>query len=54
MEGKGYPSLRAKPLAIAHFLRHLRADKARLRRLIGWGWIVAAHDQLPTPDTRIA
>lgn len=54
IEGEVYPSLRAKQLAIEHFLRQLRADKARLRQLIGWDWIVAAHDQLPTPDTRTA
>lgn len=54
IEGEVYPSLRAKQLAIEHFLRQLRADKTRLRQLIGWDWIVAAHDQLPISDTRTA
>ena len=54
IEGEVYPSLRAKQLAIEHFLRQLRADKARLRQLIGWDWIIAAHDQLPTSETRAA
>jgi hypothetical protein len=35
-------------------LRQLRADKTRLRQLIGWVWIVAAHEQLPPPNTRTA
>ena len=52
IEGMVYPSLRAKQLAIEHFLRQLRADKVRLRQLIGWDWIVTAQDQLPAPDTR--
>jgi transposase len=54
IEGEVYASLRAKQRAIEHFLRQLRADKTRLRQLIGWDWIVAAHDQLPLPDTRAA
>jgi transposase len=53
IEGEVYPSLRAKQLAIEQLLRQVRADQARLRQLIGWDWIVAAHDQLPLSDTRI-
>jgi len=54
IEGKVYPSLHAKQLAIEHFLRQLRADQARFRQLIGWDWIIAARAQLPTPDIRTA
>lgn len=49
IEGKVYPSLRAKRLAIEHLLRQLKADKARLRRLIGWDWLRQAYEQLPEP-----
>jgi transposase len=47
IEGVVYPSLQAKQHAIDQFLRRLRADKARLRRLIGWDWIMQVYDQLP-------
>ena len=47
IEGIVYPSLLAQQHAIDQFLRRLRADKARLRRLIGWDWIMQAYDQLP-------
>jgi hypothetical protein len=47
IEGKVYPSLKAKKAAIEHFLRQIKADKVRLRRLTGWGWIKQAHEQLP-------
>ncbi len=47
IEGIVYSSLPAKQFAINHFLRRLRADKARLRRLIGWDWITQSYDQLP-------
>ena len=42
-----YPSLKAKMAAIDHLLRQLRADKPRLKRLIGWNWIEQALAQLP-------
>ncbi len=47
VEGVVYPSLRAKMVAIDHLLRQLRADKPRLKRLIGWDWIRRALAQLP-------
>ncbi len=36
VEGLVYPSLRAKRDAIDHLLRQLRADKTRLKQLVGW------------------
>ncbi len=51
IEGIVYPSLPAKQHAINQFLRRLRADKVRLRRLIGWDWITQAYDQLPDEYT---
>lgn len=47
VEGRVYPSLRAKRDAIDHLLRQLKADKTRLRRLIGWDWLQQAVAQLP-------
>ncbi len=47
VEGKVYPSLKAKQSAIDHLLRQLRSDKNRLRRLIGWDWIQRTMVQLP-------
>ncbi len=52
VEGKVYPSLQAKEAAIDQVLRRLRADKARLKRLIGWDWINHALAQLPDLQTR--
>ena len=47
IEGKVYPSLQAKEAAIDHVLRGLKADKTRLKRLIGWDWIKQALAELP-------
>ncbi len=47
VEGRVYPSLRAKRDAIDHLLRQLRGDKARLKRLISWDWVQQAVIQLP-------
>ena len=52
VEGEVYPSLKAKMAAIDHVLRQLRADKPRLKRLIGWDWIKQAFEQLPTAYSR--
>jgi hypothetical protein len=49
IEGKVYPSLGAKQAAIEHLLRQLRANKARLERLVGWDWLKQAHEQLLEP-----
>ena len=48
VEGRVYPSLRAKRDAIDHLLRQLRGDKARLKRLISWDWVQQAVIQLPS------
>jgi len=48
IEGAVYPSLKAKTAAIDHLLRQMRADKPRLKRLIGWNWIKQVLEQLPT------
>jgi hypothetical protein len=47
IEGMVYPSLQAKQHAIDQFLRRLRADKPRLRKLIAWHWITQVQEQLP-------
>ena len=47
IEGEVYPSLRAKRDAIEHLLRQLKADKPRLKQLVGWDWINQALAQLP-------
>ena len=47
IEGEVYPSLEAKRSAIEHLLRQLKADKPRLKRLIGWDWLQRALAQLP-------
>ena len=52
IEGEVYPSLEAKRKAIDHLLRQLRADKTRLRRLVGWDWLQQALVQLPNADSR--
>ncbi|GAB4440325.1 MAG: hypothetical protein Kow00120_08430 [Anaerolineae bacterium] len=53
VEGVVYPSLQAKVDAVDRILRQLAADKARVKRLIGWGWICDAFAALPaSPDSR--
>ena len=52
IEGEVYPSIEAKRSAIDHLLRQLRADKTRLRRLVGWDWLQQALAQLPNADSR--
>ncbi len=47
IEGEVYPSLKAKRSAIEHLLRQLKADKPRLKQLIGWDWLQRALAQLP-------
>jgi transposase len=46
-----YPSLVAKQYRIDHFLRRLRADKARLQSLVAWDWIANVFQHLPLPVT---
>ena len=50
VEGKVYPTLEEKVAAVDAFLEQLDADPARLQRLAGWDWIVAALRQLPAPS----
>ncbi len=49
VEGKVYADLAAKRAAAEALLAELAADPERVRRLCGWGWLVAAHDALPPP-----
>ncbi len=51
IEGEVYPSLRAKRDAIEHLLRQLKADKPRLKQLVGWDWINQALAQLPNANS---
>lgn len=48
VEDRVYPSLRAKKDAMDHLLRPLKADKIRLKRLIGWHLVQQAVVQLAT------
>jgi len=47
IEGRIYPSMRAKQVTVEHHLRQLAADRERVKRLVNWDWIQAAHDSLP-------
>jgi len=49
VEGKVYADLDAKQAEADALLEELAADPERVKRLCGWGWIVAAHDTLPPP-----
>lgn len=51
VEGKVYDTLDAKQAAVESYLQELAADPARVQRLCGWDWLVAALDQLPDTDT---
>ncbi len=46
-EGRISLTLDAKVAAVAQVLTELRADAARLRRLVGWDWIAEAVNHLP-------
>ena len=54
VEGAVYATLADKVDAVEAFLRELDADPARVRRLCGWDWLIAAHDALPTPEEKAA
>ena len=47
IEGTVYPALQAKRAAIDQLLRRLKADKPRLKWLIGWDWIQQELAKLP-------
>jgi transposase len=46
IEGEVYATLQHKRAVIEQHLRHLNADKGRLKTLIGWLWIKDAFAQL--------
>jgi transposase len=48
IEGRNYPSLRAKMIAVETELRKLAADPARVKSLANWTWIQTALEDLPT------
>jgi hypothetical protein len=50
VEGRVYDSLAAKQAEAEHYLRALSADPARVKRLCGWGWVLAAFEALPPPQ----
>lgn len=52
VEGRVYETLAAKQAAVERYLADLAADPARVRRLCGWAWIVAAFEQLPAAATQ--
>jgi hypothetical protein len=54
VEGAVYATLADKVDAVEAFLRELDADPARVRRLCGWDWLIAAQDALPTPQEKAA
>lgn len=47
VEGRVYATLAAKQATVEHYLEQLAADPARVRRLCGWEWLVAALGELP-------
>jgi hypothetical protein len=49
VEGRIYPSLVAKQLAVDGILQDLAADPTRVKRLAGWDWVCAALESLPAP-----
>ncbi len=46
VEGRLYETLQDKVEAVERFLKTLAADTERLRRLIGWDWIIQAGAEL--------
>lgn len=50
VEGRVYVDVDAKQAVVEGYLRELAADPARVQRLCGWDWLVAALDHLPAPD----
>ena len=54
VEGAVYATLADKVDAVEAFLRELDADPARVRRLCGWDWLIAAQDALPAPEEKAA
>jgi len=54
VEGRPYPTLAAKVSAITAELDKLEADPERVRRLVGWSWLLEALDQLPAAQKSAA
>ena len=50
VEGRVYADLDEKQAVVERYLQELAADPARVRRLCGWEWLVAALAQLPDTD----
>ena len=46
-EGRTYPTVADKQAVVDAYLSDLAADPARVRRLCGWDWLVAALDAVP-------
>ena len=51
VEGRVYASLETKVAAIEAELLAWDADPERVRRLMGWAWIMDALEQLPQPNS---
>lgn len=49
VEGRVYPDLAAKQAVVEACLQDLAADPARVQRLCGWDWLLAAFATLPPP-----
>jgi hypothetical protein len=54
VEGRTYPTLAAKVAAITRELEQFDADPERVRRLVGWSWLIEALEQLPAAQQRAA
>jgi transposase len=50
VEGRVYDSLDVKQAEVDAYLQELAADPARVKRLCGWDWILAALQALPGAD----
>jgi DDE superfamily endonuclease len=54
VEGKVYDTLDAKVAAVQAELQQWDADPARVRRLVGWSWIMETLNHLPTSEALTA
>lgn len=54
VEGRVYDSLDAKQADVEAYLQELAADPERVKRLCGWGWILAALHALPADPAPVA
>ena len=54
VEGRTYPTLAAKVAAITRELEQFDADPRRVRRPVGWSWLIEALEQLPAAQQRAA